>query len=254
MQNQINFSELLEKATTEPGIINKAYSAFHNYSVSNQWLAYFQCMIRNIPIGPIATYKAWNEKGRYVKSGEKAIELIMPVTRKATKIKDGQEEEITYAQFIPRRYWFALSQTAGNDIPLEPVPGWNKDKALESLNITETTFDRVNGNIQGYASERKIAVSPIAAMPHKTMFHEIAHVLLHTGEMAADSKELPRNEKELEAEGVAMICCAILNLPGIEEARGYIQNWYGQGSTIPEKVARRIIATANKIITAGATA
>jgi hypothetical protein len=49
----------------------------------------------------------------------------------------------------------------------------------------------------------------------------------------------PRSLRELEAEATAMLVCAALNLPGIEEARGYIQHWVGVGADVPESSARR---------------
>ena len=67
---------------SEPGTISAAYSAFHNYSIGNQLAALFQCSLRKIPVGPISTLKDWNSKGRYVKRGEKAIWLCMPITGK----------------------------------------------------------------------------------------------------------------------------------------------------------------------------
>ena len=36
------FAHLLESAINEPGLISSAYSAFHNYSLGNQFLALFQ--------------------------------------------------------------------------------------------------------------------------------------------------------------------------------------------------------------------
>lgn len=71
----------------------------------------------------------------------------------------------------------------------------DRAKALASLNVTEESFSHLDGNVQGYARERTIAVSPIAAMPCKTTFHELAHVLLgHTGEgEQADGEMTARN-------------------------------------------------------------
>ena len=34
--------------------------------------------------------------------------------------------------------------------------------------ITRTPFDEINGNIQGFARGRAIAVNPVAGLPHKT--------------------------------------------------------------------------------------
>jgi hypothetical protein len=33
-----------------------------------------------------------------------------------------------------------------------PIPGFDIDTALRTLNITRTSFDEMNGNIQGYRS------------------------------------------------------------------------------------------------------
>ena len=85
MENyQIQFRDLLKRAVSEPGTISAAYSAFHDYSIGNQLAALFQCSLRKIPVGPISTLKNWNSKGRYVKRGEKAIWLCMPITGKKT--------------------------------------------------------------------------------------------------------------------------------------------------------------------------
>ncbi len=88
-------------------------------------------------------------------------------------------------------------------------------------------------------------------LPHKTRFHELAHVLLgHTAEgMQADAEIMPRSLRECEAESVALLCCAALDLPGVDEARGYIQRWWT--GEIPERSAQRILKTADQILKAG---
>jgi hypothetical protein len=98
-----------------------------------------------------------------------------------------------------------------------------------------------------------IAVSPVAAMPWKTCLHEIAHILLgHTTEgEQADSDTTPRNVREVEAEAVAMLCCAALGLPGVEFSRGYIQSYWTAGAEIPERCAQRILKAADQILKAG---
>ena len=85
------WSALLVEAVNEPGMIMKAYSAFWNYSVGNQILALIQANQRGIALGPIASFNRWKELGRYVKRGEKAIELCMPVTSKRT-VKEQRED------------------------------------------------------------------------------------------------------------------------------------------------------------------
>jgi hypothetical protein len=98
-----------------------------------------------------------------------------------------------------------------------------------------------------------MAINPINPMPHKTRFHELAHILLgHTTEGEQNDGELtPRNLRECEAESVAMLCCAALDLPGVECCRGYIQGWWGQGNPIPERSAQRVLKVADQILKAG---
>jgi antirestriction protein ArdC len=252
MSNSVNWSSLLSDAVNNPGIISQAYSAFHAYSVGNQMLAFSQCAAREIPVGPIATFKRWQALGRNVKKGSKAIQLCMPVT--ITK-KDAQGEKTgeCFQAFVLKNNWFVLSQTEGEDYAQEaPTPQWDKTQALQALDVTEVSFDHTDGNCQGYAVGRNIAVSPVAALPHKTRFHEIAHVVLgHTSEgQMSDSERTPRDVREVEAESVAFLCCTLLGLPGLHECRGYIQGWL-QGGEITDKTAQRIFGATEKILKAG---
>jgi len=252
----MEFSTILKSAVNEAGIINKAYSAFHNYSLGNQMAAAEQCLARGFEISPIASYKAWSEKGRQVKKGEKAIALCMPITGLGEKLNSaGEYEAFNFSRFIWRNNWFLLSQTEGADfVPEVKIASWDKDKALKALNITESTFKHLNGNVQGYAFNKSIAINPLATLPHKTRFHEIAHIVLgHTSEneLFSDSELTERNIKEVEAESVAYILCNVLDLAGHAESRDYIQNWLG-GAEIAEKSAQKIFSAADKILKAGA--
>jgi hypothetical protein len=125
--------------------------------------------------------------------------------------------------------------------------------ALAALDVTEIAFDAMNGNVMGFARDRSIATNPVNPMPHKTRFHELAHVLLgHTAEGTLnDDERTPRSLRECEAEAVALLCCAALDLPGVQFSRGYIQSWWGAGNPIPERSAQRILKVANQILKAG---
>jgi len=247
-----NFSQLLNDAINQPGIISKCYSTFHGYSIGNQLLAYSQCVARDIPVGPIATFKKWKDLGRSVSKGQKAIALVMPVTI-SKKDEAGEKTGEVFSLFTLKNNWFVLGQTEGEDFVNEVVvPSWDKAKALETLGVTEVSFNHTDGNCQGYAVASNIAVNPVAVLPHKTRFHEIAHVVLgHTKEgQLSDSEATPRDVREVEAEGVAYILCSLLGLEGLHESRGYIQNWMSE-SEINDKSAQRIFSAANKIMEAG---
>ncbi len=244
------WSQLLIEAVEKPGLISDAYRAFHGYSLGNRMLALAQCHLRGLTPGPIATYLGWQEKGRQVRKGEKAIVLCRPVTR-SFENEQGEEKTITTG-FIERPYWFLLCQTDGEPVEFPHAPAWDRSRALAALEIREVPFTDLDGNTLGYARGREIAISPLSPMPHETTFHELAHVTLgHCEEIEfRDNRQTPRNLREVEAEAVALLCLESLGLPGAEYARGYIQAWL-QGNEIPEKSVRSILHSADRILKAG---
>jgi len=247
------YAELLKEAVTKKGVLSSCYSRFHRYSFANQIWAWAQSCEMNIPLAPIATLKQWNAMGRKVKKGSSAIFLNMPVMIDVkdpiTKEKTGEVKQL----FIPRKNWFFLSQTEGDDyVQEEKIAEWDKDIALKNLNIDEVPFTLADGNCQGYAEGRNIAINPVAILPHKTRFHEIAHIVLgHTLEhKMADSELTPRDIREVEAESVAYILCQLLGLKGEEESRGYIQSWL-KDKDIEDASARKIFSAVDKILKSG---
>jgi len=249
-----SFAQLLDQAVNEPGIVSSAYRQFYGYSIGNQLLALSQCLARGIQPGPLATFQRWKELGRSVRRGEKALTLCRPVTVKRMTTADDDTEDTTAATwFVYRSQWFVLAQTDGQPYAEPAMPTWEKDRALVTLEITEISFEHTDGNCMGFARNREIAINPVNPMPHKTRFHELGHVLLgHTTEgTQADAEITPRNLRECEAEAVALLCLAALDLPGIEHCRGYIQMWWGQGNAIPERSAQRIFKATDQILKAG---
>jgi len=266
-----DWAQVIVDAVKTPGILSSAYSRFWNYSVGNQLLAIFECMSRGLQPGPIHTFNGWLELGRHVKKGERAITLCMPVLVKKKSTEkpatpaghaanvsgrqdagpdDTEAEQRTV--FVYKARWFVLSQTEGKDYVATEVPEWSESRTLEGLKIQRIDFIHPNGNCQGFAQIRQVAVSPIAVFPHKTLFHELAHVVIgHTMEGVLDDHDLtPRSLREVEAECVALICCESLGLPGAAESRGYIQHWLS-GQTIPDRSAQKIFKAADAILKAG---
>ena len=252
-----DWEKLLVDAVNKPGHLSKCYELFHSYSFGNQLLAMMQCYDREIELGPVNTFNGWKELGRTVKKGQNALQLCMPVNSKFKKEKtdkDGKkvEEDISFTKFIYPRRWFVLSQTEGDVYVAPPIPGWSKEKALKALDIEQIPYAKADGNVQGYAvhGERKIAINPVAALPNKTLFHEIAHQMLGHTDMESHNGNIPKDIKEAEAESVAYILTETLGLGGSSESRGYIQDWL-KDQTLSEDSARKILSTASKILEAG---
>lgn len=255
MRDQAKWQELLVEAVNEPGKIMAAYTSFHNYSMGNALLALSQCHQRKLTPGPLNTYKGWQELGRHVKKGEKALVLCMPVTAKKTRINPGTglEEEHVLTYFVYRPSWFVVSQTDGATPFTLPTPGFDLDAALNKLEIRRLEFDLIDGNAQGFAKDRGIAINPVAQLPHKTTFHELAHIVLGHTEHAVmvESDSTLRCIREVEAESVALICCEALDLPGATYCRGYLQHWLRGEKEIPPRSAQLILAAASEILKAG---
>jgi hypothetical protein len=195
--------ELLKEAVEKPGRMLEAYTAFHNYSLGNALIALEQCMRRNLQPGPLNTYNGWLERKRQVRKGEKGIALCMPMACKRNAQTEAVPNEAAEPQtcyaFQFRAYWFVLAQTESEDTPIPPIPGFDIDTALCALNITRAPFDELNGNIQGFARGREIAVNPVAALPRKTTLHELAHVVLGhtTSEELVDSEQTAKHIRGL---------------------------------------------------------
>lgn len=134
----------------------------------------------------------------------------MPVTVKRKEVDEaGEEQDASFTTFVYKARWFVLAQTDGEAMELPQMPAWDADRCLGGLDIERVAFTETDGNCQGYAKLRQIAINPIAQLPHKTLFHEVAHVMLgHTSEADFnDSEATPRNLREVEAEAVALLCC-----------------------------------------------
>ena len=161
-----------------------------------------QCADRDLQPGPMATYPRWRELGRRVKKGEKAITLCMPITIKRKGSADAPDtdpdEPEAFTTFVYKPRWFVLSQTEGDPLPEPEIPAWDRDRALETLSVQEVPFEHIDGNCLGFARARSIAINPINPLPHKTRFHELAHVLLgHTAEgEQTDAEITPRTLRE----------------------------------------------------------
>jgi hypothetical protein len=117
----------------------------------------------------------------------------MPVTCKRTRIvkkDDGteQDEQFTYTHFALKNHWWVLVQTEGAEYQPPTLPEWNEQQTLAALNIERIPFENLDGNTQGYARRGgKVAISPLAALPFKTLCHELAHSILHCNDQAIRS-------------------------------------------------------------------
>ena len=248
----VNMNDMLMSVLKDKGTIATCYSNFHNYSIRNQFLAFWQMKSRNIEVSPINNFNGWKNLKRSVKKGEKAIYLWQPfqVTEKDIDENGNEvENKKLIFRYLPR--WFALSQTDGQEFKPEQanIKGFDLNKVYKKFEIEIIPFDMIDGNCQGFAkvSDKKLAINPVAEHPEMTILHEVAHIALKHNEV-----DFGRDLKELEAETVAYIIGSILDFDDklLSDSRGYVQGWF-KGNTIPDKNATRIMRVANDILKAG---
>lgn len=245
---EIEWAKLLDQALTTPGSVGNVYNRFYNYSFMNCIMLLIQGAN-----GPVATYGRWQELGRQVRKGEKAMEIVRPITIRREDENDPDKVN-TFQRFKPVRCLFQLTQTEGDDLPPIVIPDWDLTLALTALGINRIAFDILNGNAQGFSRDRSFAINPVAAHPTKTTMHELGHILLgHTTADYHAEYVMHRGLAEFQAESVAFLTLKELDMLTDEEAtvsRGYIQGWLN-GNKPSDQVVRQVFKAVTELVRAG---
>jgi len=183
-------------------------SKFWKYSYHNQLLIYFAMPKAT----QVAGFHTWNELGRKVKKGSKAIKILAPYkkTIKVVNPETLKEEEKGITLFFPVSV-FDVSDTEGRPLPEIDVTieGDSYGEFLSALlsfckeNGIEVDFKHfgVNG-LYGYSTGGQIMIAKTESINTQvnTLIHEIAHELLHK-----NMEGLSRQQKEIQAEGTAYV-------------------------------------------------
>ena len=245
--NNIEWDRLLEEAMTMPGALGATYSRFYQYSFMNQIALFMQGVT-----GPVATYKRWKEMDRQVIKGSKAKAILRPLMFNETNEKGEKEQRVR--GFKWQNSLFEVSDTEGADLPEYQPPSWDRTLALGTLGIQQVAFEQLNGNIQGYSTEKAVAINPIAAYPLKTLLHEIGHVVLgHTTLEGLEEYRTHRGLMEFQSEGTAYLAMnelSALDQMNAGESRGYIQHWLKKEQP-DAKAIRQVFTATDKILKAG---
>jgi len=76
----------------------KAIARFHRYSLHNVMLIASQKPNASY----VAGFRTWNELGRFVKKGEKAILILAPIVRRKSENERGSERNLCFSCGFPR--------------------------------------------------------------------------------------------------------------------------------------------------------
>ena len=227
-------------------------SKFHNYSFNNTLLIAMQRPDATL----VAGYNAWKNKfNRYVKKGEKGIQIIAPAPVKEreerekidkdtglTVLNESGEPEIEVVERVIPRFRvttvFDYAQTDGEPLPtleVNELTARVKDytllkEAIEQVSPVPIRFGEIEGNAKGYYSHVDKEICVRADMGEsqtiKTMIHEVAHAMLHDiDQMKQRGEEKDQLTKETEAESIAFTVCSALGIDTSDYSFPYVASW-----------------------------
>lgn len=230
----------------------RTMAKFHNYSFNNTLLIAMQRPDATL----VAGFNAWKNKfNRYVKKGEKGIQIIAPAPIKEVEerekidkdtglavLNENGEPEMERVEYVIPRFRvttvFDVSQTDGKPIPsleVNELTASVKDYALltaaiEQVSPVSMRFDEIEGDAKGYYSDADkeicIQVGMGESQTIKTMIHEVAHAMLHNSDfMKQRGEEKDRLTKETEAESIAFTVCSALGIDTSDYSFPYVASW-----------------------------
>jgi hypothetical protein len=219
-----------------------AMARFHSYSFGN-----ILAIARQRPAATrVAGIRAWNELGRFVKRGEKGIQILAPIIGHRRNRDAAEQEQDTKPASVligfRAVYVFDLSQTEGADLPefehnITGEVGEHRDRMIAFLarqNIT-LEFNEKIAPALGVSYGGKIALLPgqSKAEEFTTLVHETAHELLHKAERRTMTTATVR---ETEAEAVAFIVGQSVGLEMGTASSDYIQMYAGNAALLAESL------------------
>jgi hypothetical protein len=242
-----------------------AMARFHSYSFGN-----ILAIARQRPTATrVAGFHAWKELGRFVKRGEKGIQILAPMVGHRRRKDDTNQNSSPDDNANPAPvligfravYVFDVAQTEGADLPefehnITGDVGEHRDRLtafLDAQNIALEYSENIAPAL-GVSYGGKIALLPGQSKAEEfvTLVHEAGHELLHKTERRTMTTATVR---ETEAEAVAFIVGQAIGLEMGRAASDYIQMYAGNAALLAEslEVVQRTSAVILDAITGEST-
>lgn len=204
-------------------------------------------------------FKQWQEVGRRVKKGAKAIYILAPVTRKKTVRRietdpdTGQEREVTEERTVITGFRgvpvFRVEDTEGEPLPTykppEPPPLFDVAKKF----VDDVKYQPFVGRYYGCfkPGKREIVLTTHDA---EVFFHELAHAV-HDQVRPGGLKGGQHAEQEIVAEVVACTLCELYGYEGyIWHGLQYIQSYAGRDAQQALKAVMGVLSDVEKVLDA----
>ena len=258
-------TELAESARWEAML--HASARFHRYSFRNMVLLAMQAEERGMDLTAVAGFTTWKQLGRSVRKGERGFAILAPVTRRpdepsaasidaaADAAADAGGRVMVGVRVV---HVFDIAQTDGAPL-LEPQPrltGADTTQLWASLTtLVEQagyTIARNPGSDElgdGYtnATQRIVSVRPDLDPAHATAV--LAHELGHIRADHATRRDIPRAQREIEAESIAHIILGAHGLDSTTSAVPYLASWSQNNPDLIAAAAETVHTTAAAILT-----
>jgi len=223
-----------------------AMARFHNYSFGN-----ILAIARQRPTATrVAGIRAWNELGRFVKKGEKGIQILAPMIGYRRRRDTAEQEPNANQDAKPAPaligfravYVFDVGQTEGADLPefehnITGEVGAHRDRMIAFLTAQNIKLE-FNEKIApalgvSYGGKVVLLSGQSKAEEFTTLVHETAHELLHKAERRTMTTATVR---ETEAEAVAFIVGQAVGLEMGTASSDYIQMYAGNAALLTESL------------------
>lgn len=229
-------------------------SAFRRYSFNNLMLIALQCPHAT----HVAGFRKWQELGRQVRKGEKAIKILGYSTKKITKTDPvtGEEVEDRVKRF-PVLSVFDVSQTNGEPVPsnayelptgegpagmLERLSAWLRG---EGWTLRELPL---GGMMEGYTDHRRRIIATETGLEPAArlvvLLHEVAHALLHENDAEYVTH---RGVCETEAESTAYVIANLIGMDVDASSVSYVAGWTKADREVITAAATNVLRAVNVI-------
>lgn len=240
LKDAISTKDGMDKLTAHYRISGLYTYSFHN------------CLLIMLQGGTIAqSYNKWKGLGRCVDKGQKSyIQIYAPIFKKDKDMVTGKEEQkLVGFRLVPV---FDVKQTSGDELQYDhnsteelDIPYSKMVTVMQNLTGAKVV-EALTGEARGMSDGKVLTVSSMSndTDKAKTLLHEVAHHLVHTGK---DKEAYVNMEaKEVEAESVAYLVMSYLGME-FELSKAYVASWK---AGIKDARHGIIIKTADKMIKA----
>ena len=219
-----------------------AMGRFHNYSFGN----ILEIARQKPDATRVAGLYAWNQLGRKVRKGERAIRILAPVMGSRRQGKTEEEEGASQRSSglvgFRSAHVFDLSQTEGAELP-ELGGGFSGDVGEYREGLLEFVANHgialeFNASIEpamGMSYGGRIALLPglSPAEEFSTLVHELAHEMLHKAERRITTN---RTVRETEAEAISFVVCTAIGLNAGRVSADHIHLYHGNAALLTESL------------------